>query len=165
MIVQSCIRKFLAKRKFKRLKAEARSVEHVKSLNKGLEMKIINLQHKINELVRKNKSLGFIFFALSSRSFHSFARLLVILHFIFNSVNLLLTLFFCFNWYVAFHIDRFNSAFLCRCSVICFVLKSFLITSLLQYNKKKKKIIKLGSKKALSYKNTVRKGKVFLTFF
>ena len=30
---------------------EARSVEHVKKLNKGLENKIISLQHKIEELV------------------------------------------------------------------------------------------------------------------
>lgn len=51
ILVQSCVRKFLARRVFRKLKAEARSVEHVKSLNKGLEMKIISLQHKITELV------------------------------------------------------------------------------------------------------------------
>ncbi|XP_023246921.1 unconventional myosin-Va [Copidosoma floridanum] len=55
VIVQSCVRKYLAKKVFRRLKAEARSVEHVKSLNKGLEMKIINLQHKINELAKENQ--------------------------------------------------------------------------------------------------------------
>lgn len=31
---------------------EAKSVEHVKKLNKGLENKIISLQQKIEELVR-----------------------------------------------------------------------------------------------------------------
>lgn len=51
IIVQSCIRKRQAKKIFRRLKAEARSVEHVKSLNKGLEMKIITLQQKMDELV------------------------------------------------------------------------------------------------------------------
>lgn len=51
IIVQSCIRKRQAKKVFRRLKTEAKSVEHVKSLNKGLEMKIITLQQKINELV------------------------------------------------------------------------------------------------------------------
>lgn len=34
VIVQSCIRRYLAKKVFRGLKAEARSVEHVKSLNK-----------------------------------------------------------------------------------------------------------------------------------
>ncbi|XP_012059689.1 PREDICTED: unconventional myosin-Va [Atta cephalotes] len=51
IIVQSCIRKRKAKKIFRQLKAEARSVEHVKSLNKGLEMKIITLQQKINEMI------------------------------------------------------------------------------------------------------------------
>lgn len=55
--VQSCIRKRQAKKIFRRLKAEARSVEHVKSLNKGLEMKIITLQQKINEMVNEILSM------------------------------------------------------------------------------------------------------------
>lgn len=57
ILVQSCVRKFLARRVFRKLKAEARSVEHVKSLNKGLEMKIISLQHKITELTKENQHL------------------------------------------------------------------------------------------------------------
>ncbi|XP_066588224.1 unconventional myosin-Va isoform X2 [Prorops nasuta] len=60
IIVQSCIRKYLAKRVFKRLKAEARSVEHVKSLNKGLEMKIITLQQKINEMAKESQHLKIV---------------------------------------------------------------------------------------------------------
>ncbi|XP_011873273.1 PREDICTED: unconventional myosin-Va [Vollenhovia emeryi] len=55
--VQSCIRKRQAKKVFRRLKAEARSVEHVKSLNKGLEMKIITLQQKINEMAKGSQLL------------------------------------------------------------------------------------------------------------
>ncbi|CAL1680216.1 unnamed protein product [Lasius platythorax] len=57
IIVQSCIRKRQAKKIFKRLKAEARSVEHVKSLNKGLEMKIITLQQRIDEFAKENQFL------------------------------------------------------------------------------------------------------------
>ncbi|XP_020287438.1 unconventional myosin-Va isoform X2 [Pseudomyrmex gracilis] len=57
IIVQSCIRKHQAKKVFRQLKAEARSVEHVKSLNKGLEMKIITLQQKIDEMTKENQHL------------------------------------------------------------------------------------------------------------
>jgi myosin-5 len=45
------VRRWLARRLYKKLKQEARSVEHVKKLNKGLENKIISLQQKIGELV------------------------------------------------------------------------------------------------------------------
>jgi hypothetical protein len=45
------VRRWLARRLYRKLKMEARSVEHVKKLNKGLENKIISLQHKIEELV------------------------------------------------------------------------------------------------------------------
>ncbi|XP_043283609.1 unconventional myosin-Va isoform X3 [Venturia canescens] len=57
IIVQCCVRKFLARRIFRRLKAEARSVEHVKTLNKGLEKKIISMQHRINEIMKENQYL------------------------------------------------------------------------------------------------------------
>ncbi|XP_011251964.2 unconventional myosin-Va isoform X2 [Camponotus floridanus] len=55
--VQSCVRRRQAKKIFRRLKAEARSVEHVKSLNKGLEMKIITLQQRIDEFAKENQFL------------------------------------------------------------------------------------------------------------
>ncbi|XP_012234909.1 unconventional myosin-Va isoform X2 [Linepithema humile] len=57
IIVQSCIRKRQAKKIFRQLKAEARSVEHVKSLNKGLEMKIIRLQQKMDEMAKVNQHM------------------------------------------------------------------------------------------------------------
>ncbi|KAK0172448.1 hypothetical protein PV328_005764 [Microctonus aethiopoides] len=57
IIVQCCVRKFLARRIFRKLKAEARSVEHVKTLNKGLEKKIILMQHKINKIMQDNQGL------------------------------------------------------------------------------------------------------------
>ena len=56
-MVQSLIRRFLAKRELKKLRIEARSVEHVTNLNKGLELKIIELQQRINEFVNEKKNL------------------------------------------------------------------------------------------------------------
>ncbi|CAH1128149.1 unnamed protein product [Ceutorhynchus assimilis] len=54
---QAAIRRFLARRQYKRLRIEARSIEHVKKLNKGLENKIISLQHKINQINKVNGEL------------------------------------------------------------------------------------------------------------
>ena len=47
MILQSLIRRYLAKKEYKRLKIEAKSVAHQKKLNQGLENKIISLQQKL----------------------------------------------------------------------------------------------------------------------
>ncbi|XP_076051644.1 dilute class unconventional myosin isoform X10 [Oratosquilla oratoria] len=47
---QGLVRCFLARRQLKKLKIEAKSVEHQKKLNKGLENKIIELQQKLTEL-------------------------------------------------------------------------------------------------------------------
>ncbi|RZF37289.1 hypothetical protein LSTR_LSTR005621 [Laodelphax striatellus] len=57
VVCQNSIRRFLARRALKKLKMEARSVEHVKKLNKGLENKIISLQQRIEELLKDNASL------------------------------------------------------------------------------------------------------------
>ncbi|XP_075219084.1 dilute class unconventional myosin isoform X2 [Lycorma delicatula] len=57
IICQNTVRRFLARRILKKLKMEARSVEHVKSLNKGLENKIISLQQRIEELLKENAVL------------------------------------------------------------------------------------------------------------
>ena len=54
VLLQSCWRRWMAKRRFKTLRVEARSIEHVKNLNKGLENKIISMQQKIVEM---NKEL------------------------------------------------------------------------------------------------------------
>lgn len=43
---------------YKKLRAEARSVEHVKKLNRGLENKIISLQQKIEVLQSDNKQIS-----------------------------------------------------------------------------------------------------------
>ncbi|PZC84833.1 hypothetical protein B5X24_HaOG203823 [Helicoverpa armigera] len=57
VIAQASIRRFLARRQYKRLRIEARSIDHVKSLNKGLENKIISLQQKLGDALEKNKSI------------------------------------------------------------------------------------------------------------
>lgn len=51
VLLQSCVRRMKARRELKKLKVEARSVEHFKKLNVGMENKILQLQHKINEQV------------------------------------------------------------------------------------------------------------------
>lgn len=51
IVAQNAVRRFLARRKLKELKKEARTVQHHITLNKGLENKIIQLQQQIGELV------------------------------------------------------------------------------------------------------------------
>uniref|UniRef100_A0A6Q2ZAW1 Myosin VAb n=1 Tax=Esox lucius TaxID=8010 RepID=A0A6Q2ZAW1_ESOLU len=50
--LQSCVRRMAARRELKKLKVEARSVEHFKKLNVGMENKIMQLQRKVDEQVR-----------------------------------------------------------------------------------------------------------------
>lgn len=57
VIVQSCIRRFLAKKEMKKLKAEARSITHLQTKYKGLENKIIELQQKFDVINKENTSL------------------------------------------------------------------------------------------------------------
>uniref|UniRef100_A0A673MAJ1 Unconventional myosin-Va n=1 Tax=Sinocyclocheilus rhinocerous TaxID=307959 RepID=A0A673MAJ1_9TELE len=49
--LQCCIRRMRAKRELKKLKIEARSVEHFKKLNIGMENKIMQLQRRIDDQV------------------------------------------------------------------------------------------------------------------
>lgn len=57
VIVQSCVRRFLAKRRFKKLKAEARTITHLQTKYKGLENKIIELQQKVDVTNKENVGL------------------------------------------------------------------------------------------------------------
>lgn len=57
VICQAAIRRFLARRQYKKLKIEARSIEHVKKLNKGLENKIISLQQKVDDITKNHAEL------------------------------------------------------------------------------------------------------------
>ncbi|TNN87076.1 Unconventional myosin-Va [Liparis tanakae] len=58
VLLQSCVRRLKAKKELKKLKVEARSVERVKKLNIGMENKIMQLQHKINEQHKDNRELS-----------------------------------------------------------------------------------------------------------
>ncbi|OCT86947.1 unconventional myosin-Va isoform X4 [Xenopus laevis] len=57
LYLQCCYRRMMAKRELKKLKIEARSVEHYKKLNYGMENKIMQLQRKVDEQNKDNKSL------------------------------------------------------------------------------------------------------------
>lgn len=58
VLLQSCVRRMKAKKELKKLKTEARSVEHFKKLNIGMENKIMQLQLKINEQHKENRELS-----------------------------------------------------------------------------------------------------------
>uniref|UniRef100_A0A674DZY4 Myosin VA n=1 Tax=Salmo trutta TaxID=8032 RepID=A0A674DZY4_SALTR len=53
--LQCCIRRMKAKKELKKLKIEARSVEHFKKLNVGMENKIMQLQRKLDEQAKDNR--------------------------------------------------------------------------------------------------------------
>lgn len=50
--IQCAYRRMLAKRQLKQLKIEARSAEHFKKLNTGMENKIVQMQRKMDEQVQ-----------------------------------------------------------------------------------------------------------------
>ncbi|XP_036399234.1 unconventional myosin-Va-like isoform X1 [Megalops cyprinoides] len=56
--LQCCVRRMRAKHELKKLKIEARSVEHFKKLNIGMENKIMQLQRKIDEQNKDNKAVS-----------------------------------------------------------------------------------------------------------
>ncbi|XP_048581655.1 unconventional myosin-Va isoform X2 [Nematostella vectensis] len=55
IFLQSCVRRMRARKELKKLKIEARSVEHFKALNKGMENKIIELQQRLDQEVKKKE--------------------------------------------------------------------------------------------------------------
>ncbi|XP_023938107.2 unconventional myosin-Va [Bicyclus anynana] len=57
IVAQAAVRRFLARRQYKRLRIEARSLDHVKTLNKGLENKIISLQQRLEDAQSKAKKI------------------------------------------------------------------------------------------------------------
>ncbi|TFK02154.1 Unconventional myosin-Vb [Platysternon megacephalum] len=56
--LQCCCRRMRARRELRRLRIEAKSVEHYKQLNKGMEIKVMQLQCKVDEQARENRSLS-----------------------------------------------------------------------------------------------------------
>uniref|UniRef100_A0A8C9SU52 Myosin VB n=1 Tax=Scleropages formosus TaxID=113540 RepID=A0A8C9SU52_SCLFO len=58
VVIQCAYRRLLAKRQLKQLKIEARSAEHLKKLNVGMENKIVQLQRKMDDQNKENRSLN-----------------------------------------------------------------------------------------------------------
>ncbi|XP_008287954.1 unconventional myosin-Va-like [Stegastes partitus] len=58
VLLQSCVRRMRARKELKKAKVEARSVEHFRKLNVGMENKIMQLQHKIIEQHKENRELS-----------------------------------------------------------------------------------------------------------
>ncbi|XP_062411237.1 unconventional myosin-Vb isoform X2 [Sardina pilchardus] len=56
IIIQCAVRRMLAKRQFKQLKIEARSADHFKKLNSGMENKIVQLQRKVDDQSKEYKT-------------------------------------------------------------------------------------------------------------
>nr|XP_032654863.1 unconventional myosin-Vb-like [Chelonoidis abingdonii] len=56
--LQCCYRRMRARRELRQLRIEAKSVEHYKQLNKGMEIKVMQLQCKVDEQARENRSLS-----------------------------------------------------------------------------------------------------------
>uniref|UniRef100_A0AAR2JVK4 Unconventional myosin-Vb n=1 Tax=Pygocentrus nattereri TaxID=42514 RepID=A0AAR2JVK4_PYGNA len=56
IVIQCAYRRVLAKRQFKQLKIEARSAEHLKKLNTGMENKIVQLQRKMDDQTKEYKT-------------------------------------------------------------------------------------------------------------
>lgn len=54
---QATVRRFLARRLYKRLKAEARTISHIQKMYKGLENKIIELQQRYDTLSKESAVL------------------------------------------------------------------------------------------------------------
>ena len=54
VLLQAHARRRKARKIFKSMKVEARTVEHQRQLNKGLENKIISLQQNIEKIVRSS---------------------------------------------------------------------------------------------------------------
>lgn len=53
IVIQCAFRRLKAKRELKALKIEARSAEHLKRLNVGMENKVVQLQRKIDDQVSR----------------------------------------------------------------------------------------------------------------
>ncbi|NXE57021.1 MYO5A protein, partial [Casuarius casuarius] len=56
--LQCCYRRARARRELRRLRAEARSVEHYKQLHKGMEIKVMQLQCRLDEQAQEKQRLS-----------------------------------------------------------------------------------------------------------
>ncbi|XP_039550928.1 unconventional myosin-Vb isoform X2 [Pimephales promelas] len=69
VLLQSCVRRRVARKELLRLRAEARSVEKFRELNKGMEVKLMQLQLRADQQARESASLREIL--QSERASHS----------------------------------------------------------------------------------------------
>lgn len=60
VFVQCCARRRAARRELLKLKAEARSVERFRELNKGMEVKLMQLQLRVDQEVGEGSQRGLI---------------------------------------------------------------------------------------------------------
>ncbi|XP_072213378.1 unconventional myosin-Vb-like [Excalfactoria chinensis] len=58
LYLQCCYRRLRARRELQRLRAEARSVEHYKQLHKGMEIKVMQLQRRLDEQAEEKQRLA-----------------------------------------------------------------------------------------------------------
>eukprot|EP00076_Gallus_gallus_P011451 XP_004948778.2 unconventional myosin-Va [Gallus gallus] len=58
LYLQCCYRRARARRELRRLRAEARSVEHYKQLHKGMEIKVMQLQRRLDEQAQEKQRLA-----------------------------------------------------------------------------------------------------------
>ncbi|XP_032059649.1 unconventional myosin-Vb-like [Aythya fuligula] len=58
LYLQCCYRRARARRELRRLRAEARSVEHYKQLHKGMEIKVMQLQCRLDEQAQEKQRLA-----------------------------------------------------------------------------------------------------------
>ncbi|XP_021234446.1 unconventional myosin-Vb-like isoform X2 [Numida meleagris] len=58
LYLQCCYRRARARRELRRLRAEARSVEHYKQLHKGMEIKVMQLQRRLDEQAQEKQQLA-----------------------------------------------------------------------------------------------------------
>ncbi|XP_010723121.2 unconventional myosin-Vb-like [Meleagris gallopavo] len=58
LYLQCCYRRVRARRELHRLRAEARSVEHYKQLHKGMEIKVMQLQRRLDEQAQEKQQLA-----------------------------------------------------------------------------------------------------------
>lgn len=55
VLMQCCVRRRAARKELQKLRAEARSVERYRELNKGMEVKLMQLQLRADQQVREEK--------------------------------------------------------------------------------------------------------------
>lgn len=61
VLLQCCVRRRAARKELRRLRAEARSVEKYRELNKGMEVKLMQLQLRADQQVGDRRNMFWIY--------------------------------------------------------------------------------------------------------